>query len=164
MKVGITGHQRLPKFCNWQWTADEISKILNSIERPLIGLSCLAAGTDQLFAKLIIDHDGSLHAVIPFHGYEDKFEKIADANRYHDFIKQCGHLTNLDFKNSDEESYLEAGKWLVDHSDLIVAVWDGQPAGGMGGTADIVKYGRLHHKTIFHINPVTQEVKKLESK
>jgi hypothetical protein len=30
----------------------------------------------------------------------------------------------------------------VDRSSVLVAVWDGQPARGLGGTADVVAYAR----------------------
>jgi 8-oxo-dGTP pyrophosphatase MutT (NUDIX family) len=38
---------------------------------------------------------------------------------------------------------LGAGHWIVDHSDLVILVWNGYPAGGRGGTADIASYARL---------------------
>jgi hypothetical protein len=31
---------------------------------------------------------------------------------------------------------------MVDHADELYAVWDGQPARGYGGTADVVAYAR----------------------
>ena len=36
-------------------------------------------------------------------------------------------------------SYLAAGKLLIRHSDLMVAVWNGRPGRGPGGTGDIVE-------------------------
>ncbi|MEO5877101.1 MAG: hypothetical protein ABIQ26_19070, partial [Streptosporangiaceae bacterium] len=41
-----------------------------------------------------------------------------------------------------DEAYLVAGHRVVKRSDLLLAVWDGRPAGGLGGTADIVAYAR----------------------
>ncbi|MER5913805.1 hypothetical protein ABT124_25810, partial [Streptomyces sp. NPDC001982] len=34
----------------------------------------------------------------------------------------------------------EPGELLVDQADELLAVWDGQPARGFGGTADVVAY------------------------
>ena len=31
---------------------------------------------------------------------------------------------------------------MVEHADVLIAVWDGRPARGMGGTADAVAYAR----------------------
>jgi hypothetical protein len=37
---------------------------------------------------------------------------------------------------------MDAGKVVVDRSSVLVAVWDGQPSRGLGGTADVVRYAR----------------------
>ncbi|MFJ8953478.1 hypothetical protein ACIRO1_25525 [Streptomyces sp. NPDC102381] len=37
---------------------------------------------------------------------------------------------------------MAAGKEVVDQSDVLLAVWDGKPAGGKGGTADVVAYAQ----------------------
>jgi hypothetical protein len=43
---------------------------------------------------------------------------------------------------STERAHLAAGQVVVDRSERLVAVWDGKPARGIGGTADIVSYAR----------------------
>ncbi len=35
---------------------------------------------------------------------------------------------------------MAAGVWMVDRSDRLVAIWDGKPAAGLGGTGDVVAY------------------------
>jgi hypothetical protein len=37
---------------------------------------------------------------------------------------------------------MRAGEKVVDLSDTLLAVWDGLPAKGYGGTADVVTYAR----------------------
>ena len=37
---------------------------------------------------------------------------------------------------------MDAGKVVVDRSSVLLAVWDGQPSRGLGGTADVVAYAR----------------------
>jgi hypothetical protein len=39
-------------------------------------------------------------------------------------------------------------------------VWDGQPAAGLGGTGDVVKYACLCGKPLIHLNPVSRTVNK----
>lgn len=63
-------------------------------------------------------------------------------------------------KTSDEESYLAAGQKVVELSNVMIAVWNGKPAAGLGGTADIVDYARQKNKQICHINPLTRTVTK----
>ncbi len=39
-----------------------------------------------------------------------------------------------------EHAYEVTGRFVVRHCDLLIAVWDGKPGNGRGGTADIVHY------------------------
>jgi hypothetical protein len=48
----------------------------------------------------------------------------------------------LEYTESTEQAHLDGGRAVVDNSSLLVAVWDGQPARGLGGTADVVAYAR----------------------
>jgi hypothetical protein len=41
-----------------------------------------------------------------------------------------------------EEAYEATGLYVVEHSDVLIAVWDGRPARGRGGTASIVATAR----------------------
>jgi hypothetical protein len=67
-------------------------------------------------------------------------------------------ITVLEKRRSKQESYFAAGKKVVDATDLLVAVWDGKPAKGLGGTADIVKYARQELKPIIHVDPISRSV------
>jgi len=51
-------------------------------------------------------------------------------------------VETLSFDEPSEEAYLAAGCRVVDMSDVLLAVWDGQPARGKGGTGNIVEYAR----------------------
>lgn len=44
-----------------------------------------------------------------------------------------------------EAAYEAAGVCGLDHADLVIAVWNGQPSQGRGGTADIVSRARVRH-------------------
>jgi hypothetical protein len=41
-----------------------------------------------------------------------------------------------------DEAYERAGRRIIDESDVVVALWNGGPSGGRGGTAEIVEYAR----------------------
>ena len=53
------------------------------------------------------------------------------------------------------ECMLERNRYLVDHADYLIAVYDG---GGKGGTAYTVRYAREKKKEIIVIQPDTLEV------
>jgi hypothetical protein len=103
-----------------------------------------------------LKNGGSLHAIIPFDGYELKFSEGAHREEYFRLLNKASQIVILEKKDSDEVSYFNAGKRLVDLSDVLFAVWDGKPAAGLGGTGDVVKYTIQTNKKVFHLNPITQ--------
>ena len=54
MKVGITGHQKLNDPSAWSDVCKQLGELLNDAEKPLIGLTSLAIGADQLFAEVVL--------------------------------------------------------------------------------------------------------------
>lgn len=158
MKIGISGHQKLDDDSAWDWVQIEFDKILKKFGEELIGVSSLAIGADQLFADAVLKRDGNLHVIVPFDGYELKFERGKDRENYFHLLNKAESVDVLEKEDSEEASYFAAGKKVVDTSDLLIAVWDGEPAAGLGGTGDVVRYAEQHKKRLFHINPVTKEL------
>lgn len=154
MEIGITGHQRLPEPGRWRWVREQIDSILEEASKPLVGITSLAIGADQLFAESVLQHGGALTVVVPFEGYEATFAEGGPRAEYERLLRSAQTVNVLRKQGSDEESYYEAGKRVVDLCQLLIAVWDGKPAGGWGGTADIVRYAQLVSKRIVHIDPI----------
>jgi hypothetical protein len=48
----------------------------------------------------------------------------------------------MPFRTSNREAYMAASEYVLDEVDAMVAVWDGGPSGGHGGTADVVAAAR----------------------
>ena len=162
MKIGITGHQKIEDPKNWNWVKLEFNKIFAQSPKPFTGVTSLAIGADQLFAETALEYGGSLTVIIPFNGYEFKFSEGEDRQKYHCILDKATTVNILPRMASDEESYFEAGKKVVDLVDFLVAVWDGKPSRGLGGTADVVKYAKQCHKKIVHLNPIICTVSELE--
>lgn len=158
MRVGITGHQRLAQTSDWDWTRIELGNALRSLPQPLLGISALAIGSDQLFAQLILDHGGALEVVLPFEDYERTFGAGFDRDEYHRLLKLAQRVSVLPGAGGDEQAYLLAGITVVDRCELLLAVWNGQPAVGPGGTGDIVLSARQRQKPFIHLNPITREI------
>ena len=162
MKIGISGHQR---FENLDWVKETLEKEIKKLkdecdetDEKLIGISSLAIGADQLFAELILEFGGELIAVLPFEGYERTHEEGADRNRYFSLLEKATSTKTLPAQTTDQESYMEAGKYVVKNSDILITVWNGKKAAGLGGTGDAIKYARKRSKKIIHLNPVICEV------
>jgi hypothetical protein len=139
-KLGVTGHQEIPDDAVG-YVAKAIRETLATTSRPLEGFSSLAIGADQLFAKALLAAGGELHAVIPCAGYESTFSDDQRPN-YERLLTDASHVTELGFPRPSEEAFDAAGKWIAENATIFLAVWDGLPARGLGGTADAVKHAR----------------------
>ena len=106
-------------------------------------------------------HGGSFTAIIPFAGYELKFAEGQDREEYQRLLTQAADVEVLQSPASNREAYLKAGKQVVNRSEILLAVWDGRPAAGLGGTADVVSYARQCGRQVIHIDPVERAVKEL---
>jgi hypothetical protein len=141
MRIGVTGHQHIPPEALEHVTTG-INRVLDGASDGLIGVSSLAAGSDQFFASLVLRRGGRLEVILPSKSYEQTFSHPEDLNSFNSLLNRAATIETLSFEEPSEEAYLAAGFRVVDLSDLLLAVWDGEPAKGKGGTADIVDYAR----------------------
>ena len=155
MQIGVTGHQNRPGI-DWPWVKNVMRSEMIEINNVSRALSSLAEGSDQLFASVALSLSIPVLAVVPMAGYERFFNKEALAN-YAELLKQC-EVVNLDWKGDDSRGFYEAGKFIAEESDVLLAIWDGKHSKGLGGTADVVEYAASRAKSIVHINPVTLEI------
>ncbi len=154
MRVGVTGHQRLEDPEAWVWVSSVIDEELAKVPPPLVGVTSLAVGADQVFAQVLIRHRGALEAIIPFPEYEERFARGHDRNAYRRLLEQAVRSIVLPRVGSDEDSYYAAGRFVVDSTDLLLAVWDGAPAKGLGGTGDVVHYAEQAGKPVVRVDPI----------
>lgn len=161
MKVGITGHRRFDDPSAAPWVENCIRERLQEC-KELCGLTSLAKGADQIFAQVVLDLGGRLKAVLPFAGYPYSFEDPEESAGFGALIGSCEKIVTLEFAGTKEQSYLAAGQYVADHTQLLIAVWDGKPAAGVGGTGDVVEYARREGKRVYQINPVERTAAEME--
>ncbi|MEM9262446.1 MAG: hypothetical protein AAGA22_02620 [Pseudomonadota bacterium] len=72
---------------------------------------------------------------------------VALSERYLELPLKFGDLTDVSLSKSDVDypqarinQYALAGGYIVERADTLLAVWDGRPSQGVGGTADIVSW------------------------
>lgn len=140
MRVGFTGHQRLSRPTRRAVAAAIATLLADHAEGDLVGITSLAEGADQAFAFTVFAAGGRLHIVIPSAGYEQSFTDERARDSYTALLGLASSRTALPFTEPSEEAYLAAGHAVVDDCDMLIAVWDGNPAVGKGGTSDIVDY------------------------
>ena len=148
MRAGISGPRRLGDPAARDWIANSLARLLDQ-HAVTEGLSTLAEGADQLFAELILATARKLVAVIPCANYQAAFDTDAGRAAYLRLSDRAHRRVQLDFRAPGERAFLDAGRHVVEHCDVLFAVRDGKPARGMGGTAEIVELARrLGRRTI----------------
>lgn len=153
--VGVTGHRDLGD------AEDEVASALRAALEAcrrthgdqLVVLSAIAAGADSLFAEAAISLGIPLNVILPFEGYKEDFADGDERERFERLLAAAEHARTLPYAGRSTEAYASVGRWIVDHSDHLIAVWDGLPARGPGGTGDIVAYARERGRPMTLVTP-----------
>ncbi|WP_243708763.1 hypothetical protein [Actinomadura sp. GC306] len=107
----------------------------------LVGISCLAEGADLIFADVVLQLGGTLEAVLCA---PDRREALPASQRArHDrALAAATEVRRLPFARSTPAAHRAANLAMLDAADELIAVWDGRPALGPGGTAEAVDEAR----------------------
>jgi hypothetical protein len=140
-RLAITGHRGLPADIERLVDATLRAEISKRAGGALVGLSCLADGADTLFARAVLDVGGELIVIVPAEQYRDELP-VENHPTYDTLIARAIQVIRLDHTESDPEAYMAASLRMIEQADELIAVWDGKPARGYGGTADVVKAAR----------------------
>lgn len=152
-RIAVTGHRGLTKR-----TMELVDGALRAklseyaVGSSLIGFSCLADGADSIFAQALLDHGGSLTAVVPARSYRDELPSEHHPV-YDELFRQASSAIHLDRDESDSQAHMDASVQMLDGADELIAVWDGNPARGYGGTADVVDAARKREIKVTTIWP-----------
>lgn len=141
--IGVTGHVNLTAG-SVPLVRDALREWLGAYRGPgLVGVSCLAAGADCLFAEEVVAAGGELVAVIPSRDYREA--KVAPGQRavFDRLVGVAAEVVVCGHETAGREAYEAANRVLLERAERLVAVWDGAPPGGRGGgTADVVLEAR----------------------
>jgi hypothetical protein len=151
-RIGVSGHQTLSLETE-ALVRRELETMLEGFQRPVVGVCSLAKGADQLFADCILRTGSRLRVVIPCDGYEGTFDSAFDVANFRRLLGAAAETEVLPFPRPSEQAFYAAGKEVVRDTDLLIAVWDGRPAAGLGGTADVVSYAKAHGSEVRLIWP-----------
>lgn len=139
-RVAVTGHRGLPAD-TVRLVDTAIRATLAEIGNPLVGISCIADGADQIFARAVLDIGGTLEVVVPARKYRDGLPVEAHAE-YDALLSKAAQVHRLDHVESTEQAHMDASADMLRGAERLIAVWDGKPARGYGGTADVVALAR----------------------
>jgi uncharacterized phage-like protein YoqJ len=115
---------------------------------PSIVLSGMALGVDQWAAEICIEEGIPFDAIIPFDGFESRWP-YPSKQQYHYLL---GHARDRHIVTQTREyrsGLLQIrNRWLVNHSERLVAVWNGSS----GGTSNCVSYAQTRGKPITRLD------------
>jgi hypothetical protein len=169
VRMAVTGHRRIDD-------RDEVAKAVldafGQIQQMLpptkatpvafTVVSSLAEGADRLVAReafgALADQGVELEAALPMPASEylsdfPSEESRAEFEQLMSLAAEHRQLTDLDPHQGVERdtAYERAGRYVVDRSDVLIALWDGKPARGKGGTAEIVAYAQQHDVPVLRV-------------
>ncbi|HYN90115.1 MAG TPA: hypothetical protein VER55_16390 [Ardenticatenaceae bacterium] len=159
-RIGIAGHRHLGQGTDFvRSVLRDLLVRLKAVRRDkVVALSALAVGADTLFAETALAFGIPLEVVVPFAAYAADFPLGAARQHFEALLARACAVHHLPYEQHSTVAYLSAGYWIVDQSDLLVAVWDEQPARGEGGTGQVAQYARDSNHPLVVINPVAQTV------
>lgn len=141
--IAVTGHMDLTDD-SVPLVRAELDKTLAAYDSAsLVGVSCIARGSDSLFAEAILAAGGSLIVVIPSQDYRQAKVKPDHAETFDRLVEAADEVLVMPHETANRQAYEAANAVLLKRADRLVAVWNGQPPGGKGGgTADVVHEAR----------------------
>lgn len=176
LRVGVTGHRQARLASNQIERINvQVDAVLDAVAEgiaraaakyredyaaapaQLYFVSALADGADTLAAKRALDKGWRLLAPLPFSkdAYAVDFS-ANDRRELDELLARADAVTELDGLRSsaalEEKAYLQAGVMTIMQSDFVVAIWDGEEARGVGGTAMIKEEALAVDKLVVWIN------------
>lgn len=145
--LGNNGEPLFVQFCFHQILNELASKFSR-----LNAVSALATGADTVFAECAHRLAIPLASVIPFSGFEKDFLDAEAYARYRSIrdivlLEECLH-----YNQRTGSAYRKSMEWVIVKSNLVIAAWDGQCIGSVGGTWEAVSLCDRLGKPMFHIN------------
>lgn len=130
---------------------DEIVRLIEE-ENVRHFISGMALGVDTIAAEIVLDLKQSypgitLECAIPCETQANKWT-AKQRERYFEIVAQCDKETMLQTKYTPD-CMEKRNRYMVDHADYIIAVWDGKPS----GTGNTIKYAQKQEKKIIVIDP-----------
>lgn len=156
VKIAVTGH-RLIKYdvqllLSIRQVIGEIIKDYRNSE--ILLYAALAEGSDQLVAEIALEFKNTwLHVPLPMAtgDYLRDFNSEKAQEKFQGILSRAYRVELLPASKTHQEAYHNLGIYLVEHADIILAVWNGEYNQEMGGTSEVVKSALTAGKKVYWI-------------
>ena len=163
LAIGFTGHRTLPNEAECrQQMLNLLAQQKAAFPGTVYGVCSVAAGGDLLFAESCTALGIPFRILLPL-PLED-FRTDFDAPSWSRAQQAMGNAISIEVIGSAEprnERYYECGLETVQQSRLLFAIWNGQPASGLGGTQEIVAFASRMGRPVVWIHSETTEIQTL---
>jgi hypothetical protein len=153
LRIGVSGHRVPPKLpeeseAPLRVLIDRMLAAIAAAARKantasaLVIVSSLAEGSDRIVAAAGLAAGFALQAVLPFEKaeYERDFETPMSRSEFEELLGRACDVFELDGAADERpRAYEAAGLFMLANIDVLIAIWDGGVAAGIGGTAQIVE-------------------------
>jgi hypothetical protein len=160
LAIGFTGHRKVPDEAkSRQVICDFLARQMESHIGIVYGISSAASGGDQLFAESCLELNIPLRILLPRPA--EQFRTDFDDTSWQRTLRIMENAISIEVTGRHEsrnEQYYDCGIQTVAESQLLVALWDGQPSRGKGGTQEMVSYSRKTGHPIAWIHSETGEL------
>jgi hypothetical protein len=173
LAVGVTGHRAevLPEG-SVPVLRDRIRDVLRRVEecgRALLAaephcfadqpprlrfVSPIADGADQIAAEVALELGWELQAILPFEraAYRSSLANHGARERFDELLGHAACLLELPGDPINGlDAYVMTGRATVAHCDMLIAIWDGLPPRGRGGTGEVVQLALTRGTAIVHV-------------
>ena len=144
LRIGVTGHRAYDDEAATLAAIDEVlDRLVPTGDTEVEVVSALAEGADRVVAQRAMDRHGArLSALLPLapDDYRADFHAPGSEAAFAALLDAAAEATVVPPQPSRVHAYEAAGLAMVDASDVVIAVWDGAPARGRGGVAEVVQY------------------------
>lgn len=157
MIVAFTGHRpdKLPnKETGYKLPNPTYIHVCQEIERVLLevkpdkAISGMALGVDSWAANICRKLNIPYIAAVPFEGQEKAWPESSQKT-YRSLLGKASEKVIVCEGAYAAYKMQARNQWMVDHCDILIAIWDGT----LGGTANCVNYAKSKGKKIIFINP-----------
>jgi conflict system pore-forming effector with SLATT domain len=182
IRIGVTGHRELrdPSLMrrSVRWVLADLDRRLAETPHRYCAVSALAEGADRLVAECVLEWKGHRKSVLlppeleivlpmPEEQYVETFDREKRAESiaaFESFLGLATAVRELPLVPDRHDAYSNAGKYVVEHCHVLIAIWNGKNARGKGGTAEIVEFAKSTDCSIFWINSASGKVKPIRSR
>jgi hypothetical protein len=117
-------------------------------------VSPIADGADQIAAEVASELGWELQAILPFARaeYRASLANHGARERFDILMEQASCVLELPGHSETQlDAYVMTGRATVAHCDLLIAVWDGLPPRGRGGTGEVVQLAITRGTAVVHL-------------